>query len=45
MRLWRWLILVAGIGATVMLGTIYWFYQSNHFEVITKVSSSGVDGD
>jgi hypothetical protein len=45
MKLWRWLIVVAGIGATLMLGTIYWLYQSGHVEVITNVSSGNADSD
>lgn len=41
MRLWRWLIVAAGLGAVLMLGTMFWLYQNNYFEVVTKVSSGG----
>lgn len=43
MRLWRWLLIGAGIGALLMVGLIFGLYKAGYIEVISKVSSGGID--
>lgn len=43
MKLWRWLVFGAGIGALLLILTLFALYQTGHIEVISKVSSGGTD--